>query len=151
MTRQHFSVHGRYQAGAARHFILYPLAFIGAVVVVLAAIAALNYQPAATSLPENQTPVAGSSTKRLSPALQATFDRSCAVCHSQPATGAPASGNAEEWQPRLSQGIESLLEHTINGHNGMPPMGLCIECSQPEFVAFIEYMAQFDSGLECAE
>lgn len=139
------------QAGGAVTFLLYPLAFIGLLTVIVAVIGLLYYQPADATISDSEKLVAGSTVKSLSPELQATFDRSCAVCHNQPATGAPTSGNAAAWQPRLAQGMESLLEHTTAGHNGMPPMGLCMECTQAEFVAFIEFMTQLDSGLECAE
>ena len=142
---------GKNQHGGVLAVLLYPLAFLGLVTVILMIVAMLYYQPSDKADTDSKVLVAGSSAKTLSPGLQATFDRSCAICHSQPATGAPTSGNTAAWQPRLAQGMDSLLEHTIAGHNGMPPMGLCMECSAPEFVAFIEFMTQLDSGLECAE
>lgn len=75
------------------------------------------------------------------------YERSCATCHGRPGTGAPAAGDTAAWAPRVEQGLPALLDHTINGYGGMPPMGLCMECGQDQLIAFIEYMA----GVECDE
>lgn len=82
---------------------------------------------------------------QLSDELQAVYDRSCAVCHGVPGTGAPAAGDVEAWAERGNQGIDALLDHVISGYRGMPPMGMCMDCSQDDLLAFVEYM----SGLEC--
>lgn len=96
-----------------------------------------------------QEPVASSSTANvqtsLTPALQASFDRSCKTCHGVTGTGAPGIGDKNAWADRNEKGLGTLLDHTLNGFGQMPPMGLCMECTQDEFVAFISYM----SGLEC--
>ena len=31
--------------------------------------------------------------------------------------------------------------NTINGFNGMPPLGMCMDCGEEEFVALINFMA----------
>lgn len=90
-------------------------------------------------------PPAAQTRPTLTPELQATYDRTCKVCHGTPGTGAPAAGDDAAWASRIEQGIDVLLDHSINGYQSMPPMGLCMECSQDEFIAFIEYM----TGLEC--
>lgn len=76
-----------------------------------------------------------------SPAIQATYDRSCKTCHAVPGTGAPQTGDAKAWQPRVAKGIDTLLDHTISGFNGMPPLGACMECSEDEFISLIELMS----------
>lgn len=78
---------------------------------------------------------------------KATFERTCGVCHGVSGTGAPAPHDAEAWEPRNAQGMEVLLDHTINGFAAMPPMGMCMECSQEDFATFIQFM----SGMECEE
>lgn len=75
------------------------------------------------------------------PALAQIYDTSCKSCHTSPASGAPLSGNTEAWAPRIAQGKDTLLDHTINGYLGMPPMGMCIQCSEEEFQALIEFMS----------
>ncbi|UZM14791.1 c-type cytochrome [Pseudomonas kielensis] len=73
--------------------------------------------------------------------LARTYDTSCKLCHANPASGAPLTGDQVAWRPRLQQGMDSLLDHTINGHNGMPPMGMCMQCSEDDFLALISFMS----------
>jgi len=75
------------------------------------------------------------------PALAALYASTCQTCHANPASGAPLAGDAAAWAPRLAQGVDRLLEHSINGYQGMPPMGLCMQCSEAQFLALIGYMS----------
>jgi len=75
------------------------------------------------------------------PALAKIYDSSCKLCHANPASGAPQAGDAKAWQPRVAQGADSLLDHSINGFKGMPPMGMCMQCSEDEFLALISFMS----------
>ena len=88
--------------------------------------------PAATPAPP---PVAAS------PAIQKIYDSTCSNCHGKPASGAPQVGDAKAWAPRVAQGREVVLGHIINGYKGMPPMGMCMQCGEDDFVAVTEYMA----------
>lgn len=74
-------------------------------------------------------------------ALAQIYDSSCKLCHANPAAGAPLTGDHKAWAPRIAQGTDSLLDHTINGYQGMPPMGLCMQCDEEQFVALIEFMS----------
>ena len=74
-------------------------------------------------------------------ALARIYDSSCKLCHANPASGAPMSGDLGAWKLRIEQGAETLLDHTINGHNGMPPMGMCMQCSEEDFLALISFMS----------
>ncbi|WP_434604241.1 c-type cytochrome [Pseudomonas sp. R1-7] len=73
--------------------------------------------------------------------LARIYDSSCKLCHANPAAGAPLTGDTNAWAPRLAQGTETLLDHAINGYNGMPPMGLCMHCSEEQFLALIAFMS----------
>ncbi|MGB3126160.1 MAG: c-type cytochrome [Pseudomonas sp.] len=75
------------------------------------------------------------------PALAQVYDTSCKLCHANPASGAPLSGDRAAWRPRVAQGADTLLDHSINGYNGMPPMGLCMQCSEEQFLGLISFMA----------
>ncbi len=75
------------------------------------------------------------------PDTMALYNRSCISCHRGGAGGAPRTGDVAAWQPRLEQGAEVLLDHTISGFQGMPPMGMCMDCNEDQFLALIEYMA----------
>lgn len=83
-----------------------------------------------------------SSDGELSAALRSSYQRSCAICHENPAAGAPLTGDRQQWAPRLKQGQATLLSHTVNGYQKMPPLGLCMECSEADFVALINYMSR---------
>ena len=67
---------------------------------------------------------------------------SCALCHVDGTGGAPISGSATDWRTRLAQGREALLANTINGINGMPPLGYCMACEREDFASMIEFMTQ---------
>ncbi|QZI73672.1 c-type cytochrome [Pseudomonas protegens] len=75
------------------------------------------------------------------PALAQVYASSCQLCHANPASGAPLAGDAKAWAPRLAQGADTLLDHSINGYQGMPPMGLCMQCSEAQFLALISFMS----------
>ena len=77
--------------------------------------------------------------------LQALYDRSCATCHSIPASGAPQRGDAKAWKPRLAQGPDALLDHTINGYQAMPPLGACMDCDEQQFRALIAYLVDAEA------
>jgi cytochrome c5 len=75
------------------------------------------------------------------PRLARLYNRSCKTCHGAPGTGAPLSGDARAWEARLAQGMPVLLERTLSGYKGMPPLGSCAECTEKEFEALIRFMA----------
>lgn len=70
------------------------------------------------------------------------WSQSCALCHVTGNGGAPRVGNAEEWLPRLAQGEDALLKHTLEGLNDMPPLGYCMACERDDFVAMITFMTE---------
>ncbi len=75
------------------------------------------------------------------PRLRDIYERSCINCHSLAASSAPLTGDAVGWAPRLAKGNTVLMENTIGGFQGMPPMGMCSDCSVQEFRALIEFLA----------
>jgi len=64
----------------------------------------------------------------------------CFACHGTGAAGAPKFGDSAAWGPRISQGIDTLLNHAMNGLRAMPPRGTCGDCSDDDLKAAIEYM-----------
>lgn len=75
------------------------------------------------------------------PAVQKIYDTTCKSCHGIPASGAPQAGDKAAWAPRVAQGKDVVIDHAINGFKGMPPMGMCPQCSEKDFVALIEMMS----------
>ncbi|MEM8765983.1 MAG: c-type cytochrome [Pseudomonadota bacterium] len=79
-------------------------------------------------------------TGELTPLNMEQWARSCALCHVRGEGGAPVLGDAAAWAPRLAQGEEMLLNHTVEGLNNMPPLGYCMDCESGDFVALIRFM-----------
>jgi cytochrome c5 len=69
------------------------------------------------------------------------YAASCGACHAVGVAGAPATGNADAWAPRLEKGMDALVASVRNGLNAMPPGGLCNSCSDEDYKALITYMA----------
>lgn len=71
------------------------------------------------------------------------YYQSCFACHNSGAGGAPRKGDTKTWQTKLdAKGMETLLDNTEQGIRGMPPRGLCRDCSREDFAALIEWMAR---------
>ena len=71
-----------------------------------------------------------------------TYQRFCFSCHASGVSGAPPAGDAAAWVPRTAQGDDVLLKHTIEGlpSAGMPPRGMCSQCTDQELLDAIHYM-----------
>ena len=74
-------------------------------------------------------------------AVIAKYNTSCAVCHVAGVAGAPVTGDAEAWAPRLDKGMNTLVASVKNGLNAMPPGGMCHTCSDDDLRALIEHMS----------
>lgn len=70
----------------------------------------------------------------------AVYNKFCSACHTSGVLGAPKLNNAADWEPRLAQGMDTVLKHAIEGYNAMPPKGTCNDCSDAEIQAAIDYM-----------
>lgn len=71
---------------------------------------------------------------------EAIYSKSCVACHGAGVAGAPKFGDKAAWEPRIAQGIDTLLSTAINGKGAMPPRGTCMDCSDDDLKAAIEYM-----------
>lgn len=69
------------------------------------------------------------------------YRHSCSTCHEDPATGSPQTHDTESWAPRIAKGNDQLLANIVDGFNGMPPLGQCIECTAEEFILLTHFMA----------
>lgn len=77
---------------------------------------------------------------KASRAPDAILNQYCNVCHLTGWNGAPLQGDANDWQPRVSAGFDSLLKNVKQGLNSMPPMGTCQDCTDEELEAAIRKM-----------
>lgn len=68
------------------------------------------------------------------------YDAACVACHGTGAAGAPKLGDSGAWGGRIDKGLETLVDHAINGFNAMPAKGGCSSCSDEEIEVAVEYM-----------
>ena len=100
--------------------------------------------------PAAKVRLAGAETQQASAAQQSAGERSgeqvyntaCAACHTAGVLGAPKPNVASDWEARIAQGMDVMLEHSINGFNAMPPRGACTNCSDDEILAAIQFMIE---------
>ena len=76
---------------------------------------------------------------------QQVYNNVCIACHTPPGVGgAPAFGDAEAWTPRIAQGMDTLIDHALNGFTGstgvMPMKGERVDLSDEEIIGAVEYM-----------
>jgi cytochrome c5 len=71
------------------------------------------------------------------------YSRYCFACHAAGVAGAPLFGDAAQWEPRIAKGMDALLQSSINGVPPlMPPKGTCMDCTEAELGAAVEYMVE---------
>ena len=69
------------------------------------------------------------------------YQGTCFACHGTGQAHAPVVGDVIEWEIRLEKGLDTLVQSTINGLNGMmPARGLCTDCSDEQLKAIVDYM-----------
>jgi cytochrome c5 len=73
------------------------------------------------------------------------YETACVICHASGAAGAPKLGDRQAWAPRVKQGMAVLLAHVNDGFNFMPPKGTCVQCSNEDLKAAIQYMISSSS------
>ena len=75
---------------------------------------------------------------------EAVFHGTCVACHGSGAAGAPKLGDKAAWAPRIAQGTDVLVEHALHGFKAMPAKGACVDCSDAEIKAAVDYMVATD-------
>jgi cytochrome c5 len=72
----------------------------------------------------------------------AVYQQACFSCHASGVAGAPKLGSAEDWTPRIAQGIEVLHQHSLQGIRAMPPKGGFMNLSDAQVQAAVDYMVE---------
>lgn len=70
----------------------------------------------------------------------------CILCHGAGVMGAPKIGDATQWEARIAQGKEKLINHAIQGINMMPAKGGNSALSDEEVAAAVIWMANESGG-----
>ncbi len=73
---------------------------------------------------------------------KATYDKSCAMCHTTDAMGAPAVGDKAAWDAVLKQGKDTVYNNAIHGKGGMPPKGGAASLSDEQVKQVVDYMLE---------
>lgn len=68
------------------------------------------------------------------------YENNCKMCHQSGVAGAPKFGDSKDWAPRISQGLDTLVQAAWTGIRAMPPKGNCLKCTQEDIKATVEYM-----------
>ena len=70
------------------------------------------------------------------------YPRTCAVCHAAGVANAPKTGDTAAWaEIKAAKGAEGMIASVKSGLNAMPPKGMCMDCTDAEFMALIAFMA----------
>lgn len=64
----------------------------------------------------------------------------CSHCHDPGIAGAPPTGDKKWLELAKARGFDTLVKNTIKGVGIMPPRGTCVECSDDELKAAVQYM-----------
>jgi len=76
------------------------------------------------------------------------YQTACFACHATGAAGAPVLGDTAAWEPRAAQGMDTLIDHAVNGKGAlMPAKGGRPDFSDEEVIAGLKYMLQ-ESGID---
>jgi len=77
---------------------------------------------------------------------KAIYDGSCFACHTSGLAGAPKLGDKAAWEPRVAQGMETLVARAIQGFHGqggiMPPKGGRADLADADVKAAVMYMVE---------
>lgn len=81
---------------------------------------------------------------------KAIHDGVCAACHGQGIAGAPKTGDAAAWDARIGKGMDTLVQHAVQGFQGeagyMPPKGGNANLSDEQVRAAVQYMVEQSGG-----
>lgn len=77
---------------------------------------------------------------------KATYDTTCAACHTAGVAGAPKLGDKAAWKDRIAKGEAALTGNAIKGFQGksgfMPPKGGSAALKDDEVKAAVQYMVE---------
>lgn len=77
---------------------------------------------------------------------ESVYNSGCAACHATGVAGAPKTGDKAAWAGRITQDIEVMYDHAINGYQGesgvMPPKGGFMNLSDDDVKLVVDYMVE---------
>ena len=70
------------------------------------------------------------------------YNQFCFACHATGASDAPLFADVDAWAPRIAKGMDELMRTSVSGIGMMPPKGTCMDCSDEEIRAAVDYMVE---------
>ncbi|RNA65585.1 cytochrome c5 family protein [Prosthecochloris sp. ZM_2] len=103
-------------------------------------------QQAEEAATETAAPAATESAYDLADG-KSVYENSCASCHAAGIMGAPKLGDAENWAPRIEQGMETLISKSIEGYTSekgymMPARGGNPDLTDDQVANAVAYMVE---------
>jgi len=77
---------------------------------------------------------------------EAVYKLACTACHGTGVAGAPKTGDAAVWAPRLKQGFDTLVKHAVEGFKGMPAKGGNADLDPIEVARAVAFMGNASGG-----
>ena len=77
---------------------------------------------------------------------EAVYTLACSACHTPGIDGAPKTGDADAWKPRLAQGFDTLVKHAVEGFKAMPAKGGNASLDPVEVARAVAYMGNKSGG-----
>lgn len=75
---------------------------------------------------------------------EGVYKAACTACHGAGIAGAPKTGDAAAWGPRIDKGMDTLAQHAIEGFQGeagyMPPRGGNASLTDEQVREAVQYM-----------
>ena len=72
--------------------------------------------------------------------VEGIYKAKCQACHANAVAGAPKFGDKASWAPRIATGMDAMMVTVMKGKNAMPPKGTCMDCSEDDLKAVVQYM-----------
>lgn len=106
-----------------------------------------NVQPVAeVKVAENNTATDNNSEENSLISGEKISQVNCILCHGAGVMGAPKIGDVAQWEARIAQGKDKLIDHAIKGINMMPAKGGNAALSDDEVAAAVIWMANQSGG-----
>lgn len=106
-----------------------------------------NVQPVAeVKVAENNSTTDNNSEENSLISGEKISQVNCILCHGAGVMGAPKIGDAAQWEARIAQGKDKLIDHAIKGINMMPAKGGNAALSDEEVAAAVIWMANQSGG-----
>jgi cytochrome c5 len=77
---------------------------------------------------------------------EAVYNLACAACHGAGVAGAPKTGDAAAWKPRMAQGFDTLVKHAVEGFKTMPAKGGNASLDPIEVARAVAYIGNQSGG-----